>query len=489
MPPPTGSAEPGRGMPLARVSVTLGGSFAGQTWKIKFDLGQSKARGGDLPDGHPAQLDPGHAGFSPEPAFGYAEYREVAPASRPALPQETRGNSGSPQQRRTSAKENKTMINFWDSLTADQKRTFRAKARERVFAAGAQLMQEGEHGDHAAVILSGLTEIRVCEDGAEHVLAVRGPGQLIGERAALEVNPRSATVVALQTVVALVIRTADFAAFISTYPAVLKIVEEQIYTRLREAGGGQRYDLTDQEQAAVGRRDGGHPGALAPRQPPVLTGQNCTIVRTDVVEFGAAGRGAEAHKIIKRALPAMTQLALGPAWDTCRCEDRGDGLLVIVSPEFPTAQVIERLVSMLPQQLKRHNLIYSAASRIQLRLAVEVGPVEDTEFGVTGRSIVSVSRMLDTPAFKRAVTGQGAILGLVVSPFVYETHIEPDGSFLDPADFTEVPVRVKEARGSAWMQLIGRAVVPSPRQPLLRASQDGHFQLATMGASSPCSRV
>jgi CRP-like cAMP-binding protein len=341
-------------------------------------------------------------------------------------------------------------------------------------------MQEGEHGDHAAVILSGLTEIRVCEDGAEHVLAIRGPGQLIGERAALEVNPRSATVVARQTVVALVMRTADFAAFISTYPAVLKIVEEQIYTRLREAGTGQ-------EQAAVGRAYGGPSDALAPRQPPVLTGQNCTIVRTDVVEFGADGRDAEAHKIIKKALLAMTQLALGPAWDTCRCEDRGDGLLVIVPPEFPTTEVIERLVTALPHQLKRHNLTYSAASRIQLRLAVEVGPIEDTEVGVTGRSIIGVSRILEAPVFKQAVVGQGAILGVIVSPFVYETHIKPGGSFLDPADFTEVPVRVKEARGAAWMQLIGRAV-PLPRQPLM-AAQDGHFQFATSGASSPCSRV
>jgi hypothetical protein len=81
-----------------------------------------------------------------------------------------------------------------------------------------------------------------------------------------------------------------------------------------------------------------------------------------------------------------------------------------------------------------------------------------------------------------------------VSPFVYETHIKPDGSLLDPADYTEIPVRVKEAQTSAWMQLIGRAV-PLPRQPLTqqnsgcRAGQDGQVQLATSGASSPCSRV
>jgi len=41
-------------------------------------------------------------------------------------------------------------------------------------------------------------------------------------------------VVAIQRVDALVMRTEDFAAFISTYPAVLKIVEDQIYHRLRE---------------------------------------------------------------------------------------------------------------------------------------------------------------------------------------------------------------------------------------------------------------
>ena len=259
--------------------------------------------------------------------------------------------------------------NFWDSLTADQKRAFRAKAHERVFAAGARLMQEGEHGDHVAVIRSGLTEIRVCENGAERVVAVRGPGQLIGERAALEVNPRSATVVALQTVVALVVSTADFAAFISTYPAVLKLVENQIFTRLRESRGD--HEPADGHLALAGADSLPRCGSSR------LTGQNCTVVRTDVVGFGADGRDDEAHKIIRKALPAMTQLALRPVWDTCRCEDRGDGLLVIVSPDVPTAEVIERLVTMLPPQLKRHNLTYSAASRIQLRLAVGVGPIED----------------------------------------------------------------------------------------------------------------
>ena len=84
------------------------------------------------------------------------------------------------------------------------------------------------------VMLAGWTEICVRENAWERVVARRGPGHLVGERVALQISVRSATVVAIQRVDALVMRTEDFAAFISTYPAVLKIVEDQIYHRLRE---------------------------------------------------------------------------------------------------------------------------------------------------------------------------------------------------------------------------------------------------------------
>jgi CRP-like cAMP-binding protein len=54
------------------------------------------------------------------------------------------------------------------------------------------------------------------------------PGQLISERAARKVNPCPAIMAALETVLALVMQTADLATFISTYPSVLKLIEEQI---------------------------------------------------------------------------------------------------------------------------------------------------------------------------------------------------------------------------------------------------------------------
>ena len=80
----------------------------------------------------------------------------------------------------------------------------------------------------------------------------------------------------------------------------------------------------------------------------------------------------------------MTQSALGPVWDMCRREDRGDGKLLIVPPDIPTTQVTDRLVTMLPSELRRHNRTYSAAICVQLRVAVEVGPIEEDEDGVSG---------------------------------------------------------------------------------------------------------
>jgi hypothetical protein len=342
--------------------------------------------------------------------------------------------------------------NFWDCLSADQRRFFRAQAQNRVFAAGARLMEEGEQADHVAVIISGRTQIRILEHGVERVVAERGPGQLVGERAALEVNVRSATVVAMQTVVALVMRTADFAAFISTYPAVLKIVEEQIYLRLREGPPSVRTGHDDPGDWRPALAAGS--GATAARS--ALTGQNCTVVRTDVVSFNAAGRDGEAQKLIRRETLAMTRFALGPVWDTCRWEDRGDGLLIIVAPDVPTAQVLERLATALPPSLKRHNRTYSVSGRLQLRVAAEVGPIEEDDAGVCGPAINHVSRLVEAPTLKRAIAEQDALLGLIVSPYVYQAHVRPRGSFLDPADFTEIPVLVKETDATGWMRLTRR---------------------------------
>jgi hypothetical protein len=279
------------------------------------------------------------------------------------------------------------------------------------------------------------------------VVAQRGPGQLIGERAALKVSRRSATVVAVVPVRALVVRTADFETFISVYPEVLDLIEEQIFTRMREH----------------------RPGA-GPSDP---AGQNCTVIRTDVAGFSSPNRCAADRELIRAALREITRQALGPLWPACWHEDRGDGHLIVAPASIPTADVLERLTMALPPRLRAHNRIHSEAAQITLRVAVKVGPVEKDQSGVSGDAIIDVSRMVDAPAFKHAMAGQGAHFGIIVSPFVHRAHIAARG---DIAGYAKVRVRVKETRTSAWMQLTG-------------SLQLGQVQLATSGASSPWSRV
>jgi CRP-like cAMP-binding protein len=60
------------------------------------------------------------------------------------------------------------------------------------FPVGAAIFREGEHGDFMYLILSG--EVDVSRDGLQ--LAVRGPGEIIGEVAFFDGGGRSALVVA-----------------------------------------------------------------------------------------------------------------------------------------------------------------------------------------------------------------------------------------------------------------------------------------------------
>jgi hypothetical protein len=399
-----------------------------------------------------------------------------------SLSQETQDSSDAADSPRSSDSESGTVVNFWNSLAPVEQQAFRAKANKRAFAAGARLMQEGERANHVAVILEGWTEIRVRKSGGERVVARRGPGQLIGERAALQISVRSATVVAVQPVVALVMHTEDFATFVSDHPWVLGIVENQIFTRMNEKPAGSEHEQAFRPEADQADgipaeswtvpypSDDGSPMAVPGRHRPWLSGENCTVLRTDVVAFGAEERNDEDRVIVRRESLMMTQAALGAFQGSCRWEDRGDGVLIVAPSGIPTAQVIEQLLSVLPVELRRHNRIYSDSIRIQLRVAVDVGPITEDATGVAGKSIIRVSRLLDAPAFKQAIIETGALIGVIASPFVFDTAISHGGGFFDPADFTEIAVRVKETRTPAWMRLIQPdRTAATLRQPLTRA--------------------
>ena len=342
---------------------------------------------------------------------------------------------------------------FWSFLDPTEREVLRAVADVRAFAAGATIMQQGEPADYVLVILGGKASIRVNENGKERVIAERGQGQLIGERAALQVSVRSANVVVLEMIWALVVQTKDFAAFLSTYPHIREFVEEQRHDRGTDEPGSHIHSGPTDFTPPIDSTSTGQPIGTPSRYQQALRGENCTVVITDVVAFGARKRTAEDRLIIREALSDMTQAAtqgLGGA----RAEDRGDGILIVIPPNVPTTQALDQLLLALPDALHRHNNNQHNPAQIQLRLAIDVGPVVSDTMGVSGEALIAAARLVEAPAFKEAFVGSTACLGIIVSQFVYDTVIKQSRDQDYVTSYSKVAVEVKEFHTTAWMKLI-----------------------------------
>jgi CRP/FNR family cyclic AMP-dependent transcriptional regulator len=101
--------------------------------------------------------------------------------------------------------------------------------------AGQILVRQGDPGRDVVAILSGRAKVtRVDPDGNQSILALRGPGDVIGDLAALDAEPRSATVTAIQPMAIRRIRPEDFQRFLAQPEAALAYARYTVI-RLRES--------------------------------------------------------------------------------------------------------------------------------------------------------------------------------------------------------------------------------------------------------------
>src|SRR3954465_803698 len=93
---------------------------------------------------------------------------------------------------------------FWDLLTPAERSAFQEAGVVREFPAGTVIVHEGDPSDHVLVLRSGCVKVVASvADGAEFILGLRGPGDLVCELACLDGRPRRGTVSALDRVTAL----------------------------------------------------------------------------------------------------------------------------------------------------------------------------------------------------------------------------------------------------------------------------------------------
>ena len=86
------------------------------------------------------------------------------------------------------------------------------------------------------MVRSGRAKVSVdTAGGTEVVLAVRGPGALLGELAAIDREPRSATVTAIDPIVALAVPLPAFEAYLQSHGRVAVLLMRSLTAKLRDA--------------------------------------------------------------------------------------------------------------------------------------------------------------------------------------------------------------------------------------------------------------
>ncbi|MFE6923765.1 Crp/Fnr family transcriptional regulator [Nocardia sp. NPDC057663] len=106
----------------------------------------------------------------------------------------------------------------------------------RQWSAGSVLMREGEQSEHVVVIEAGRVKVAsAAVSGKQALLAIRGPGDLLGEFSAIDGRARSATVTALSSVTATVLSGSAFRDLLIGDGKVAFTLLRIVVSRLREA--------------------------------------------------------------------------------------------------------------------------------------------------------------------------------------------------------------------------------------------------------------
>ena len=128
-----------------------------------------------------------------------------------------------------------TADGFLESLSGEEADALRAAGVRRTYGANVTILHQADEAGQVVVLLRGRAKVAVIEAGREAIFGVVGPGELVGELAAIENSPRSTTVTTLEPVDALVVPRSDFLALLDRHPRIALVILRMVARRLRYA--------------------------------------------------------------------------------------------------------------------------------------------------------------------------------------------------------------------------------------------------------------
>ncbi|GMO48582.1 MAG: cyclic nucleotide-binding domain-containing protein [Termitinemataceae bacterium] len=103
----------------------------------------------------------------------------------------------------------------------------------RTYKAGSIVFAEGETGEDLFILQAGSVKITKIIDGTEVILAILKSGDIFGEMALLESKPRSATAIAQEQSVLMLVQKNNFEGMAATQPQIIrrltKLLSERIW--------------------------------------------------------------------------------------------------------------------------------------------------------------------------------------------------------------------------------------------------------------------
>jgi CRP/FNR family cyclic AMP-dependent transcriptional regulator len=125
--------------------------------------------------------------------------------------------------------------NILDALPSELSRGLFAQGRSLSLDADQTLFLAGDEGDGCYRVEEGLLKASVAApNGGERILAILGPGSMVGELSMIDGGPRSASVIALRDAKLCYVSKADFEAIGKSSPEIYRHVMRMLARRLRD---------------------------------------------------------------------------------------------------------------------------------------------------------------------------------------------------------------------------------------------------------------
>ena len=127
-------------------------------------------------------------------------------------------------------------VALFRDLHSDQLSKLAARLHQRTLPSGANVITAEERGDSVYVILEGTAKVYMTHtDGQEVILAILGPGEVVGEMSAADSLGRSASVLTLEDSTLLWMDRLTFLSNMEEMPAIARNLVGILSRRLRLA--------------------------------------------------------------------------------------------------------------------------------------------------------------------------------------------------------------------------------------------------------------